>query len=25
VLVGVPLGLWMGTNRVVGAAVDWII
>jgi taurine transport system permease protein len=25
VLLGVPLGLWMGTNRVVGAAVDWII
>src|SRR5690242_15416713 len=25
VLVGVPLGLWMGTSRVVGAAVDWII
>jgi taurine transport system permease protein len=22
---GVPLGLWMGTNRVVGAALDWIV
>src|SRR5690242_6758456 len=25
VLTGVPLGLWMGRNRYVGAAVDWII
>ncbi|WP_158746826.1 ABC transporter permease [Acidisphaera sp. L21] len=24
-LVGVPLGLWMGSNRVTHAAVDWII
>lgn len=23
--VGVPLGLWMGSNRVVNAAVDWVI
>lgn len=25
VLTGVPLGLWMGRNRLVGAAIDWII
>ena len=25
VLVGVPLGLWMGTNRVAHAALDWIV
>lgn len=25
VLFGVPLGLWMGTNRVVAAALDWIV
>ena len=24
-VLGVPLGLWMGGNRVAGAAVDWII
>lgn len=24
-LVGVPLGLWMGTNRAASAAIDWII
>jgi taurine transport system permease protein len=25
VVAGVPLGLWMGRNRLVGAAIDWII
>ena len=25
VLAGVPLGLWMGSNRVVSAALDWIV
>jgi len=25
VVTGVPLGLWMGRNRLVGAAIDWII
>ncbi len=25
VLVGVPLGLWMGVNRVTAAALDWIV
>ncbi|RAI58217.1 ABC transporter permease [Roseicella frigidaeris] len=25
VLTGVPLGLWMGRNRIAGAAIDWII
>ena len=24
-LTGVPLGLWMGRNRIAGAAIDWII
>lgn len=24
-VVGVPLGLWMGSNRVVAAALDWIV
>ena len=24
-IAGVPLGLWMGSNRVAGAALDWII
>ena len=24
-VLGVPLGLWMGTNRVVSAALDWIV
>lgn len=24
-LVGVPLGLWMGRSRAVGAAIDWIV
>ena len=24
-IVGVPLGLWMGTNRLVNAGIDWVI
>jgi taurine transport system permease protein len=25
VIVGVPLGLWMGSNRVANAAIDWVV
>ena len=25
VVTGIPLGLWMGRNRLAGAAIDWII